>query len=219
MIHDRRTEMKFAKIAGVTAIIVLVLAFAGINLAFAQQPEPTDNSWINSMRSMMGGNWQQMAAMHNQAAQNGGMQAMHEWMHQSGGVHDTAWNALARQLGLTSEELTAQTNTGKTLAQIAAEKGVSAKELAATMETAMESGLAQAVKGGKLTQDQANLMIQHMDGQYEWMITNMGPGMMSNGNSMMSNGTGMMGNRSGMMGSGSGMMGNRSGMMGSSPNN
>ena len=36
---------------------------------------------------MMGGNWQSMQKMHNQMTQNGGMSAMHEWMHQSGGVH------------------------------------------------------------------------------------------------------------------------------------
>ena len=45
----------------------------------------------------------------------------------------------------------------------------------------MKTGLEQAVKDGKLTQEQADLMIKNMDGQYEWMITNMGAGMMGTG--------------------------------------
>lgn len=210
--------MKFAKIAGVTALIVIALAVVGVNLAFAQGSTPTDNNWINSMRSMMGGNWQQMTAMHGQGFQNGGMQAMYEWMHQSGGVHDTVWSALAKQLGLTSEELTAQVNSGKTIAQIASEKGVSTKDLAATMETAMKAGLTQAVAAGKLTQAQADLMSQHMAGQYEWMITNMGSGSFGNGSTMMNNGAGMMGNFNGKSRNGYGMMGGGSGMMGNGSN-
>lgn len=194
--------MKFVKIAGVTTIVVLALAILGVTLAFAQQPTPTDNPWFNTMRSMMqgngggmmGANWESMQNMHNQITQNGEMGAMHEWMHQSGGVYDTVWKALAEQLGLTSEELTAQINSGKTLAQIAEEKGVSTKDLATTMETGMKAGLEQAVKDGKLTQEQADLMIQNMAGQYEWMIINMGAGMMGTGG------------RGGMMGSGNGMM-------------
>jgi hypothetical protein len=92
----------------------------------------------------------------------------------TGGVHDTVWQALAEKLGLTSDELTAQIKDGKTLAQIAEEKGLSTKDLAAVMETTMKAGLDQAVKDGQLTQAQADLMLQHMAGQYEWMITNMG---------------------------------------------
>ncbi len=184
--------MKFVKIAGVTTIVLIALAVLGVTLAFAQNPTPTNPPWWNAVRNMMGrgatgsggmmgGNWQSMQQMHNQMTQNGGMAAMHEWMHQSGGIHDQVWKALAEKLGLTPGELAAQINSGKTLAQIAQEKGVSTKDLAAVMETTMEAALAQAVKDGKLTQAQADLMIQHMDGQYEWMITNMGAGMMGTG--------------------------------------
>ncbi len=193
--------MKFVKIAGISTIVLIALAVLGVTLVFAQKPTPTTPPWWNTMQGMMqgatgrggmmGGNWQSMQQMHNQMTQNGGMGAMHEWMHQSGGVHDTVWKALATKLGLTSEELTAQINSGKTLAQIAQEKGVSTKDLAAVMETTMETALAQAVKDGKLTQAQADLMIQHMDGQYEWMINNMSSGMMGTGSG-------------GMMGPGSG---------------
>ncbi len=117
--------MKFVKIAGVTMVVLIALAILGVTLVFAQKPTPTAPPWWNTMINMMGGNatnngvWQSMQQMHNQMAQNGGMSAMYEWMHQSGGVHDTVWNALAAKLGLTPEELTTQINNGKTLAQIA----------------------------------------------------------------------------------------------------
>ena len=88
-----------------------------------------------------------------------------------------------RPTGPEAEDLTAQAQSGKTLAQIAQEKGVSTKDLAATMETSMNAGLAQAVKDGQLTQAQADLMLQHMAGQYEWMLDNIGAGMMGVGSS------------------------------------
>src|SRR5512133_520725 len=145
-------QMKFVKIAGVTTVVLVALAVLGVTLAFAQKPTPTDTPWWNSMRSMMqggttgsggmmGGNFRSMQQMHKQMSQNGGMSAMHEWMHQSGGVHDTVWAALAEKLGLTADELTAQVNGGKTLAQIAEEKGVAVTDLAAIMETGMQTGL------------------------------------------------------------------------------
>lgn len=184
--------MKYLKIGGIAAIIVLALSVLGVTLVFAQKPNPqgTPTWWTNITQGssmmgngngMMGGNSQSMTEMHNQMTQNGGMQAMHEWMHQSGGVHDTVWQALADQLGLKPEELTAQLQSGKTLAQIAQEKGVSTKDLAATMETSMKAGLEKAVKDGQLTQAQADSMIQNMAGQHEWMLDNMGSGMMGGG--------------------------------------
>lgn len=196
--------MKFLKFAGITTIVVVALAFLGVTLAFAQQPDPTNTpSWLDRMnnmmqgagsgmmggRGMMGGSDQSMLEMHRQMTQNGGMGGMHQWMHQAGGVHETVWNAIAEQLGMTSEELTAAIDGGKTLAQIAEEKGVSTADLAATMESGMKAGLAKAVEDGILTQEQADQMLEQMAGQYEWMITNMGSGMMG-GRGMMGRGSG-----------------------------
>ena len=195
--------MKFLKIAGISTIVILALAALGVTLAFAQNPEPTNTPWWSTMQNMMqgnrsgrntggmmGGNWGSMQQMYDLMTQNGGMGAIHEWMHQSGGVHETVWNALAKQLGLTPEELTAQINAGKTLAQLAQEKGVSTQDLAATMENGMKAGVAQAVKDKVLTQEQADLMLKQMDGRYEWMINNMGTGMMGTGYGRMGTGAG-----------------------------
>jgi uncharacterized protein YidB (DUF937 family) len=189
-------KMKYAKIAGISAIVVLALAVLGVTLVFAQNPDPSDTPWWRTMQirmqgsGMMGGNWESMQKIHSLMTQNGGIGVMHQWMHQSGGVHETTWKALADQLGLTNDEITAQISDGKTLAQLAEEKGVSTKDLAATMENSMKSGLAKAVENGVLTQEQADVMLQQMDGRYEWMITNMGAGMMGTGGGMMGPGSG-----------------------------
>jgi hypothetical protein len=174
--------MKFIKIAGITIIVLLALAILGVSLVFAQQPSPADSPWWTTMLSMMRGtggvvdNWQSMQAMHLLMTQFNGVSGMQEWMYRGGGVHSTVWKALADQLGLTPEALAAEINSGKTLAQVAQEKGVSTQDLAATMESGIKTGLAQAVEEGKLTQEQADQMLRQMDGRYEWMITNMSAG-------------------------------------------
>ena len=122
--------MKFVKIAGVTSIVVIALIVLGVTLAFAQKPSPTDipgwnpmrdmiqgsgatgNGGMMGSRSMMGGSRRSMLEMHNQITRNDSMGAIHEWMHQSSDIHNAVWNSLVMQLGMTSDELTAQINNG-----------------------------------------------------------------------------------------------------------
>jgi hypothetical protein len=116
---------------------------------------------------------------------------MHQWMTASGGMHTFVWEALAEKLGLTSDGLYAEVNSGKTIAQIAEEKGVSRADLVATLETAHKDSLAQAVSDDYLTQEQADSILIQMTGRYEWMLDNAGGGYgMMGGN----------GGRGGMMG-------------------
>ena len=104
------------------------------------------------------------------------MDAMHQWMTASGGMHTLVWNALAEKLGLSSDALTTAVNSGKTISQIATEKGISRADLVATLEAAHKSALAQAVTAGTLTQTQADSIAAQMTGRYEWMLDNMGQG-------------------------------------------
>lgn len=176
--------MKFLKIGGVAAIVVIALSLLGVSLAFAQQPgqDGTPSWWSSMMRGYgMMGSGQSMGQMHRWMAQGGGAGEMHAWMHQSGGVHEVVWGALAEQLGLTPDELIDEISSGKTLADLAQEKGVSTADLSATMEETMRAGLEQAVEDGILSQEQADQMLEQMQGQYEWMLNNMGAGMMGPG--------------------------------------
>jgi hypothetical protein len=52
------------------------------------------------------------------------MGAMHNWMTSTGGMHTLVWDSLANALGLTSDELTAELNSGKSLTALAEEKGL-----------------------------------------------------------------------------------------------
>jgi hypothetical protein len=184
------------KLFGIVFVTVLALAALGAGVAFAQSNNPgtgfgpgwmmggngqTGSGMMGGRGGMMGGN-----------AQNGDgwewMDAMHQWMTASGGMHTFVWNALAETLGLTSDELTAEVNSGKTITQIAEEQGVSRSDLVTALETAHQESLTQAVADGYLTQEQADNILAQMSGRYEWMLDHMGSGMM---------GAGMMGGQYG----------------------
>ena len=52
-------------------------------------------------------------------------------------------------LGMDATQLKEQLKSGKTLAQIATEKGISKADLTAKLQTAMESNIDQAIKDNK----------------------------------------------------------------------
>ena len=170
----------FVKILVVAVVAVLALGALGLGVAFAQNPTP--NSPFTP-GGMMGGYWSQQGGSFD-------MGAMHNWMTSTGGMHTLVWDALANAFGLTTDELYVELNSGKTLTELASEKGLDKAALVAELESAHQAGLAQAVTDGILTQEQADAMLSQMAGNYEWMIDNMGSGA----------GYGMMGGRGGMMG-------------------
>ena len=177
---------KTIKIFGIVFVAVLALAALGAGIAFAQTPTPTSGfgpGWMMGGSGqtgygpgMMGGR----GGMMNGYAQNGDgwewMNAMHEWMTTSGGMHTFVWNALSETLDLTSDELYAEVSSGKTIAQVAEEKGVSRTDLVAALETAHKDSLTQAVTDSYLTQEQADSILTQMAGRYEWMLDNAGAG-------------------------------------------
>lgn len=85
---------------------------------------------------------------------------------------------LEKSLGLDPQAFREQMKAGKTLADIAKEKGISAADLTAKIQALVEKNLDQAVKDGKVTADQAakikadlpqkiDKMINHAHGQKE----------------------------------------------------
>ena len=111
-----------------------------------------------------------------------------DWMTQ---MHEAVWTAVAKELGLTYDELVAATQSGKTIWQLADEKGVSIERLREVMLEAREAALADLVKQGVITQEQADWMLSHSQG------------MMGNGFGPCDSGPGMMNGRGMMNGSGS----------------
>lgn len=99
---------------------------------------------------------------------------MHNWMTSTADMHTLVWDATANALGLTSDELSAELNSGKTLVELAEENGLDRAALIAALENAHQAGLSQSMADGILTQEQANDMLTQMEGSYEWMLDNMG---------------------------------------------
>lgn len=163
------------KIAGIATIVVLAIAALGAGFVFAQTPTP-QTPWGNGY-GMMGGasGAGMMGGGYGAGMMNGvDVNAMHQWMSTTDGMHNIVWGGLAETLGLTQDELNAELASGKTLTQIAEAKGVSQDELAAALETSAKAGLDKAVTDGVLTQEQANGMLNTMGGNYGWMLSHMG---------------------------------------------
>ena len=117
-------------------------------------------------------------------------------------MHQTMWEAAAKALGLTTDQLTAEFQAGKTLSQIAKEHNVEMATLQKALTDAQKTALDKAVADGWLTQKQADLMVDHMNDMWQaFGDSGFGPGgwMMGPGGGP---GRGMMGR-----GPGRGMMG------------
>ncbi len=190
------------KILGLALAAVVLVAALGVGAAFAQNQTPNTGygpGWMMGGNAQTGGGWTGGGRMGGRGMMGGNaqtgdtwawMDAMHQWMNASGGMHTFVWDALTAKLGLTSDELTAELNSGKTIAQVAEEKGVSRADLIATLETAHKDSLAQAVTDGVLTQEQADNILTQMAGRYEWMLDNAGFGQAAGGRGGMMNGQG-----------------------------
>lgn len=68
----------------------------------------------------------------------------------------------AEVLGMDVADLAAERQAGKSLAEIAASKGVSTDSLISALLAAREAALDEAVASGRITQEQADYMLEHM---------------------------------------------------------
>ncbi|WP_404330152.1 hypothetical protein [Mesobacillus maritimus] len=74
---------------------------------------------------------------------------------------------IADALGLTMDELQTATSEGKSVADLAGEKGIAVEELVAKMVEARKVELEQLVKDGTLTQTQMKTMLANMEAMME----------------------------------------------------
>jgi hypothetical protein len=73
--------------------------------------------------------------------------------------------------GLSAQEIREQLAAGKTLAQIAAAEGKTAQDVVAAARADVEERLDEAVKGGWITQDQADARLKALDERAQDMAT------------------------------------------------
>jgi polyhydroxyalkanoate synthesis regulator phasin len=134
--------------AGVALIVLLLAGLGGAAFVFAQEPTPPiPFGWHGGGRGMGGFG-------------RGGF----GW---AGGGPWTMFDTAAETLGLTPEELFAELRAGKSPAEIAEEQGVDVEALYdavnAARGEAMQQAIEQAVEDGRLTQEQADQMLERLE--------------------------------------------------------
>ena len=115
---------------------------------------------------------QQQADQMNQRIDQGAALPIGHYAHQG---HHGEWMALAQFLGVTPQDLATELHSGKSLAQVAADHGKSRDDLKMFIASQEKAHLDQAVKDGKLTQDQANQHLQAMSAGLDAAIDRTGP--------------------------------------------
>jgi len=79
-----------------------------------------------------------------------------------GDSQDSLIAVAADKLGMTVDELQTQLKDGKTIADLASEKGVDLQSIVDAFMTSRQEALSQAVTDGKITQEQADQMLENM---------------------------------------------------------
>lgn len=134
---------KIVALVGAVAVVALLGLFA-VGTVFAEDPTPTPQAG-----TPQGGAWGRVCRG-------------------AGVVSD----AVTKLLGMTREEIRAERVAGKTLSQIAQEKGVSDQQVTDAMLAARKAAIDQAVKDGKITQAQADWLLARAKAMAPFMLSN-----------------------------------------------
>ncbi|RED64932.1 hypothetical protein [Cohnella lupini] len=105
------------------------------------------------------------------------LQAMKHGRGGKGGIHARAdFTAVAAVLGVSAEDLKVQLEAGKSLADLAKEKSIDVQKLIDAQAGSITSQINQAVKDGKLTQEQADKRLADVTGIAEKIVNGKGFG-------------------------------------------
>lgn len=85
-------------------------------------------------------------------------------------LSDAELEAVAKVLGMTTDEVSSALQSGKTLLDLANEKGVAIEDVQAALQAVrvaeMKDAIAQAVKDGTMTQEKADWLLEGLDKGY-----------------------------------------------------
>ena len=133
------TKKRLVLLGSLALIVVLAASLAGAAFVFADEPTPTPEAPFGCRGrgfGSRGGSW-------------------------------TMFDTAAEALGLTPEEFFAELHDGKTLAEIAEEKGVELEAVYDAMNAdrveAMRDAIQQAVEDERITQDQADWLLEGLE--------------------------------------------------------
>lgn len=94
----------------------------------------------------------------------------------AGGLGRVAREQVAKVLGITVDELRAQREAGRTLAQIAQTRGIDKADLIGDLVTAAKDRLAEAVASGKITQQRADAVSADLTARITEQVDRVGRG-------------------------------------------
>ena len=159
----------------IVALVVLAIGALGVGVVAAQGQNPPGTGFGYGMM--------------------GGGRGGYGWM------HDYVEQALAGKLNLTEEQVEDALASGKTMYQIALDNGIAEADLPAFMIDVHQAAFDQAVADGAVTQEQADWMLERMQGMY---ANGYGTGNCPMGGARPQDGTGFRGGfgTGGMMGGG-----------------
>jgi hypothetical protein len=139
-------------VLSVVIIAVLAVALFGVTeTVFAQTSTPQAPGFGPGM---MGG--------------RGGPRGGQGFNGQEGFLHDEMVAAFAAKLGISASDLDARLDKGETIGQIAYAQGMTAEQFNTMWQDARNQAIDQAVKNGKITQQQADWMKQRSTGAAGW---------------------------------------------------
>jgi predicted nuclease with RNAse H fold len=132
-------KKRLVLLGGLSLIVVLVASLAGAALVFADEPTPTPEApfcFHGRGFGLWGGSW-------------------------------TMFDTAAEALGLTPEEFFAKLHEGMSLAEIAEEQGVELEDVYDAMNAdrveAMRESIEQAVEDERITQEQADWLLEGLE--------------------------------------------------------
>jgi hypothetical protein len=143
----------------------------------SQQAAPAQQGWGMGMRGgMMGGRMMGGRGMmqgHMSITAGSGFNMPHETM--MAGVTPMHVD-FTQLLGMTTQDLYNQMASGKSLVEIAAEKGITEQQMITGMMTGRRAAFDQAVKQGYMTQMYADTMLTNMESNLKTMMNARGVG-------------------------------------------
>ncbi len=170
---------KFWKFSGVFAVLVAVVAFAGISSASAQGPNQPDGTTPLGMNQAQ-----------NEAGTGMGFMAVDEAV-----MHA----AIADALGISVEQFEAAVVEGENAFTLAEKADIDIAELQAAMNAVHEAAFQQAIDDGLVSQEQAEWMLSHRGGQsgQSGQSEGMNRGQSNGSTGMMGRGAGSNGSQTG----------------------
>jgi hypothetical protein len=130
---------RFLKVAGIATLVAVVGVVAVVGIALAQEPTNPPHGWRGLGRGF-------------------GLMGRGGW---------ATFDAAAEAVGLTPEELFAELRAGRTLTDLAEEKGVDLQAVTDAMmaakQEAMRQAIEQAVQDGQISRERADWMLKGLE--------------------------------------------------------